>query len=293
MVAASRRRRHGFLPRDTGFRLASHRMTGRLVGKVAVVTGASSGIGAASAIAMCREGAKVALIARRVDEGEAIAAQARTAGAECGGDAFFIPTDVTQEDAVTAMAASVTDRFGPALHVLFNNVGGTVGGGRFPKERLENFEGTIRLSLTSAWMVSKALWPALVAASGASIICTSTDAAMGALAPGVSHLIPFWLPSGYPAAKAALEAFTRYLAQEGGPIGIRANFLRPGQINTPLTALPDGTHLGQDWAAALQLLGRPGMPDDIAGLAVFLASDESSFITGQGINVNGGLVNKL
>lgn len=278
---------------DTGFPVGSRCMSGRLVGKVAVVTGASSGIGAASAIAMCREGAKVAVVARRAAEGEEIAAQARVAGEKSGGDAFFIAADVTDEAAVAALTAAVIERFGPALHVLFNNVGGVVGAGRFPRERLENFEATIRLSLTSAWLVSKSFWAVLEAANGASIINNSTGAAPGAVPPGLRHLFPFFPASGYPAAKAAVEAFTRYLAQEGGPIGIRANFIRPGQIETPMAMTADGEHFAHKWASAIQLIARPGVPEDIASAVLFLASDESSFITGQGIDVDGGLVNKL
>lgn len=268
-------------------------MSGRLNGKVAVATGASSGMGAASAIAMCREGAKVAVVARRVAEGQEIATQARLAGAESGGDAFFVAADVTDEASIEAMASSVVDRFGPAVHILFNNVGGPVGSGRFPKERLENFEATIKLSLTSVWIVSKALWPALAIAEGASIINNSTAASMGALPPGLREYIPVYMPSGYPTAKAAVEAFTRYLAQEGGSVGIRANFIRPGGIDTPMTLLPDGSYYGGDYLSRLQLIERHGKPEDIAGAVVFLASDESSFITGQGIDVDGGLVNKL
>jgi NAD(P)-dependent dehydrogenase (short-subunit alcohol dehydrogenase family) len=242
---------------------------------------------------LCREGAKVAVVARRAVEGEEVASKARAAGVESGGDALFVAADVTDEAAVEVLTAALTERFGPAVHVLFNNVGGVVGAGRFPRERLGNFEATIRLSLTSAWLVSRSLWPALEAAQGASIINNSTGAAPGAVPPGLRHLLPFYPPSSYPAAKAAIEAFTRYLAQEGGPNGIRANFIRPGQIKTPTTMTPDGEHFTHQWSTAIQLMARPGVPEDIAGAVVFLASDESSFITGQGLDVDGGLVNKL
>jgi NAD(P)-dependent dehydrogenase (short-subunit alcohol dehydrogenase family) len=200
---------------------------------------------------------------------------------------------VTDEAAVEALTVAVTERFGPAVHVLFNNVGGVVGAGRFPRERLRNFEATIRLSLTSAWLVSQAFWPALEEAHGASIINNSTSGAPGALSPGLRQLLPYFPPSSYPAAKAALEAVTRYLAQEGAPIGIRANFIRPGQIETPATLTPEGEHFIRKWANMIQLIDRPGLPEDIANAVVFLASDESSFITGQGLDVDGGLVNKL
>jgi NAD(P)-dependent dehydrogenase (short-subunit alcohol dehydrogenase family) len=267
-------------------------MGGRLAGKIAVVTGASSGIGAASAKALCREGAKVAVVARRLPEGEEVATQARAAGANADGDAVFVGADVTDEAAVAAMVASVAECFGPSLHVLFNNVGGAVGGGRFPRERLENFEANIRQSLTSTWMVSKAFWSALEAANGASIINNSTGAALGVQTPGLRPLLPHYLPSGYPASKAAVEALTRYLAQEGAPVGIRANFIRPGHIATPLIELSDGTYYGREYMETLQLITRMGTPEDVAGTVVFLGSDESSFITGQGIDVDGGLINK-
>jgi 3alpha(or 20beta)-hydroxysteroid dehydrogenase len=230
--------------------------------------------------------------ARREVEGEAVAAEARTAGAEAGGDACFVAADVTDEGAVAALASTVRERCGPAVHVLFNNVGGPVGAGRFPKERLSNFEATLRLSVTSAWMVTQAFWPALEAAHGASVINTSTPPAAGAVPPGLRELLPFYPNSGYAASKAALEGLTRFLAQEGAPVDIRANFIRPGEILTPVSTMPDGRHFAHDYIAKIRLIDRPGTPADIAGAVVFLASDESSYITGQGIDIDGGISNK-
>jgi 3-oxoacyl-[acyl-carrier protein] reductase len=89
-----------------------------------------------------------------------------------------------------------------------------------------------------------------------------------------------------------VEALTRYLAQEGGPRGIPANFIRPGQIETPGSVRPDGKHAGHEWLSPLQMIDRPGVSEDVAGTVVFLASDESNFITGHGIDVDGGLLVK-
>ena len=141
-------------------------------------------------------------------------------------------------------------------------------------------------------MVSQAFWPGLEAASGASIINNSSGAATGAVPPGLRHLVPFYPNSGYAASKAAVEGFTRFLAQEGGPVGIRANFIRPGQIQTPIATTPEGKHFAHDYLSTIQLIDRPGTAEDISGTIVFLASDESSYITGQGIDVDGGLINK-
>jgi NAD(P)-dependent dehydrogenase (short-subunit alcohol dehydrogenase family) len=94
-------------------------------------------------------------------------------------------------------------------------------------------------------------------------------------------------------AKAAVEAFTRYVAQEGATSGIRANFVRPGQIETPMALMPNGQHFAAEYLTPIQLIGRPGKAEDIAGPVVFLASDESAFVTGRGLDIDGGLVNKL
>ncbi|MEM7250950.1 MAG: SDR family oxidoreductase [Pseudomonadota bacterium] len=268
-------------------------MSGRMHGKVAVVTGASSGIGAATAIAMAREGAKVALIARREVEGQAIADEATKAGSGNAGEAVFFAADVTDEAAVAAMVDAVNDRFGPVVHALFNNAGGSVGA-MWPKEKLKHFELTIGMNLTSTFKVTQALWECLTRADGASVVNMSSTAAVSGLAPAQAELIPFFPSSGYAASKAAIEAFTRYIAGSGATAKVRANAIRPGQINTPLaTQHTGGQHFAKGLWDVTQFVEGPGHPEDVADLVLFLSSDESRFITGQVIDIDGGACVKV
>src|SRR5688500_4095067 len=131
-------------------------MAGRLAGKVAVITGASSGIGAATAVMFAREGARVALLARRDEEGERVAATAR----DGGGDAVFVRCDVTDKASVDAAAATVTGQWGPAIHVVFNNAGGALLTRPFPHEDLDAWNQVLALNLTGTMLVTQALWPA-------------------------------------------------------------------------------------------------------------------------------------
>lgn len=198
-------------------------MSGRLEGKIAIVTGASSGIGAVSAVTLAREGAKVALVARRPAEGGEVAEAATRAGEANGGEGRFVQADVTDPQAITEMVETVRGWWGPSLHVLFNNAGGIVGGGRFPRERLENFEATLRLSLTSVWLVTKACWEALSGAGGSSIITSSTIGAAMVLPSGPLANSKGYPHSGYNAAKAGVEALTGTLLRRAhrdgsGPI---------------------------------------------------------------------------
>jgi NAD(P)-dependent dehydrogenase (short-subunit alcohol dehydrogenase family) len=144
-----------------------------------VVTGANSGIGRSSAVAMAREGARVAVVSRGVAEGEDAAAE----------------------------VAAVSERWGPALHCLFNNVGGVVRPSGQPTEQMQDFEATLRLSLTSAWMVTEACWSALCAARGASVV-NNSSAAVAAFSARHMEMIPGVPPASYFAAKAALEGLT-------------------------------------------------------------------------------------
>ena len=268
-------------------------MSGRLEGKVAIVTGASSGIGAVSAVTLAREGAKVAVVARRPAEGGEVADAASRAGEANGGEGRFVQADVTDERAVMEMIETVRGWWGPSLHVLFNNAGGVVGGGRFPRERLGNFEATLRLSLTSVWLVTQACWEALSNAGGSSIITNSTVGAAMVLPSGPLANSAGYPHSGYNAAKAGVEALTRYFAQEGAQGGIRANCIRPGQIETPAATAPDGKHFFHQLITPMQVIVRPGISSDLANMVLFLASEESSFITAQVLNVDGGLAAKI
>jgi 7-alpha-hydroxysteroid dehydrogenase len=261
---------------------------GDLDGKVAIVTGGNSGIGEASVHRLARAGAGVAILARRTAEGESVA----RAVAEAGGDALFVSCDVMERDAIEAAVAQVVERYG-GVHILFNNAGGAQPHG-LTEPGDDAWEWTLRLNLTSAYVMTQVCWPHLTAAGGASVVNMSSGAAAAAVSEPLQRLVPGLPPPAYWAAKAGMEAFTRYLATMGAPHGIRANALRPGQIITPLTTrTTPGRHGAEALFAQVQLTEGPGYPEDVANLVYFLASDESRFINGQVIDIDGGAVLKV
>jgi 3-oxoacyl-[acyl-carrier protein] reductase len=255
---------------------------------VALVTGGNSGIGEATVHRLAREGAQVAILARREPEGQAVA----RAVAEAGGEALFVGCDVTERAAVEAAVAQVVERCG-GVHILFNNAGGAQ-----PHDLTQPgddaWEWTLRLNLTSTYLMTQVCWPHLVAADGASVVNMSSGAAAGAASEALQRLVPGLPPPAYWAAKAGVEALTRYTATMGAPHGIRANAVRPGQVLTPwATRRTPGHHGLEAMFEQVQLTKGPGYPEDVANLVAFLASDESRFINGQVIDIDGGAALKV
>ena len=265
-------------------------LTGELAGKVVIVTGGNSGIGEATVHLLAHEGARVAILARREAEGRAVAC----AVSDAGGEATFLPCDVTERAAIEAAIGAVVEQYG-GLHVLVNNAGGGFPHG-LDEAGDEGWERTLRLNLTSAYMTTQVAWPHLRAAGGASVVNVSSTAAVAAFsqaqladAPGIPGGSP-----GYYAAKAGLEALTRYTAMAGAPHRIRANVVRPGQILTPMaTRRTPGRHGYADFFDRIQLTPGTGRPEDVAHAIVFLASGAAAFINGQVLNVDGGSIVKV
>ena len=262
-------------------------MPGRLSGKVAMITGGNSGIGEATARLFAREGAKVAIIARRENEGRAAEKTIRSEG----GEATFIACDVTSRAAVESATSETAHRYG-ALHVLVNNAGG---GARemFPDESDETWERILRVNLTAAFLTSRAVWPHLVKAGGGAVVSVSSLAAVSGASPAVLEKFPVLPSASYYAAKAGLEAFTRYAASVGAPKNIRVNCVRPGQVLTKRLTTAANEHIFDRHFDIWQLIQGPGYADDVANAILFLACDESRFITGEIINVDGGAAAKL
>jgi NAD(P)-dependent dehydrogenase (short-subunit alcohol dehydrogenase family) len=263
---------------------------GALAGQVTIVTGGNSGIGAATVHRLAREGAKVAILARREPEGLAV----ERAVKDSGGDAIFIRCDVTERPSIEAAVARTVETY-RALHILVNNAGGA-----FPtpidEAADDNWDKTLRLNLTGAYMMCQAAWPHLIAAGGGSIVNISTGGTVMGTTDQQRNLFGFHYPRllAYMSAKAGVEALTRFLAMLGAPHRIRANAIRPGRILTPMVTNPATV---QDRAAGFfehgQLVAGPGRPDDIANAVFYLASDESRFMTAQVLNVDGGLSYKV
>jgi NAD(P)-dependent dehydrogenase (short-subunit alcohol dehydrogenase family) len=267
---------------------------GRLDTKVAIVTGGSSGIGEAIVHRFAREGARVVFCGRNEGTGTAVERAVRSdpVAASAGGDATFMQCDVTDETAVDALVQRTVDFYG-RLDVIVANAG-TGGGQLWPDEPTEVWDGFVKLNLNGMMFLCRAAWPHLVASgAGSAIAITSLSAWMGI---GRDQLTKMGgAPSAsYQASKAAMEGLVVHLAGRGGEHNVRVNAIRPGRILTDKFRAWMGDE-GIFWNhyKEAQLIKRHGHVDDIANAALFLASDESTFITGTVLDVNGGAVVKL
>lgn len=246
-----------------------------LEGRVAIITGGASGIGAATARLFVAEGAKVLIADMQVERGEEMAAS-------LGDAAAFQRVDVTREADVAAAVDAAVDRWG-GLDIMFNNAG--FGGALGPIETttVEDFDLTFDVLVKGVFLGIKHAAPAMRERGGGSIINTAS----------VAGLQAGWSPHLYSVAKSAVIHLTKSVALEYGEHGIRVNCICPGVIATPLAAgRPDVSDEAlekmKDALGRTQVLGRIGDPSDIAQAARWLASDESSFVTGHAQVVDGG-----
>ena len=267
-------------------------MAKRLDGKVAIITGGNSGIGEGTAHLLAKEGARVILLARREEQGQAVASAIR----DEGGEVTFISCDVGDEDSVESAIAEAAGTYG-GIHILFNNAGGG-GRGHFPDEPTEEFSRVINVNLNGTFYVSRAAWPHIVAAGGGAVVNMSSLAAQRGASPKMHEMFGSTSAS-YWAAKAGVDALTRYMAGVGGAHNIRVNGIRPGQIMTPgatrgtITDPDGGHHAFEKLFDLMQIVEGPGYPVDVANLVLFLVSDESRFITSEIINIDGGVAAKI
>ncbi|MDK1384013.1 SDR family oxidoreductase [Sinorhizobium sp. 8-89] len=248
----------------------------RLEGKVAIITGASSGIGRAAAVLFAREGAKLVVNARREHELALLARQI----ADEGGEAATLAGDVRDEALNKALVDLAIRRFG-GLDVAFNNAGALGAMGELPSLSVEDWRETLDTNLTSAFLAAKHQLPAMVARGGGSLVFTSSFVGHTAGFPGIA---------AYAASKAGLVGLTQSLAVEFGARGVRVNALLPGGTDTPSNHanLPGAAPETRGFIEGLHALKRMGRPEEIAEAALYLASDAASFVTGAALLVDGG-----
>jgi NAD(P)-dependent dehydrogenase (short-subunit alcohol dehydrogenase family) len=253
---------------------------GRVEGKVAIVTGAASGIGRASAVALAAEGAHVGVADIDAEGAERVAIEIRDAG----GDAFARRTDVRSLPDLEAVVHEAVDRHG-RLDVMCNNAGVAIGGAAGDMTE-ENWNRVLDINLTGVWRGMRAAIPVMLEQGGGSIVNTSS----------VQSKVGFLGWAGYAASKGGINALTTQAAVEYASRGIRVNAILPGTIMTEMNErimrnAPDPQSVMDAWLS-LHPIERVGEPAEVAAAVVFLASDESSFITGELLRVDGGMIVK-
>jgi 3-oxoacyl-[acyl-carrier protein] reductase len=248
---------------------------GRLAGAVAIVTGASAGIGESTAITFAREGAKVAVVGRNMPEVERVAAIITAAG----GGALAIKADVTRTAEVEAMVKTVMAQWG-RIDILVNGVGGWQKLAPITEISDEDWDGIITLNLKSAFLCVRAVAKIMIAQKRGRIINMASQSGVGPNM-GTNSNIP------YACSKAGIIAFTKHLAKQLGPDGITVNTVSPGTTLTPRVAKVWDVPTQQKKAAGnpLRCLVEP---QDSADAVLFLASEEARHVTGVNLNVNAG-----
>lgn len=249
---------------------------GRLEGKVAVITGGASGMGEATAQLFVGEGARVVIGDVQKEKGHAVA---QAIGPECA----FVLTDVSSSEDVRALVRTAVERFGK-LDVMYNNAGIGGGEGSIVECTEETFDRIIAVDLKAVWLGMKHALPYLIENGGGSIVTTAS----------ISGLVGMQGQGAYGSAKGGVIQLTRVCAIENAQHGVRANCICPGGTLTPILyanpslPAPLDPEVVRENLARLQPIQRAGLPEDIANAALWLASDDSSFVTGQAIVVDGG-----
>ncbi|MXO90898.1 SDR family NAD(P)-dependent oxidoreductase [Pontixanthobacter aquaemixtae] len=247
----------------------------KFAGKTAIVTGGSRDIGRAISVKLASEGANV-VVNYFSNEGDADATLEAIAAAG-GGKAVKVKADVTKAGEVAALVAAARDAFGDAIHILVNNAGGLVARKTLSEMDEEFFNYVMQLNVTSTFLATQAVAPHM--GEGSAIVNLASLAGRDGGGGGAS---------AYATSKGAVSTFTRAMAKELGPKGIRVNALCPGMIATAFhdKFTPDAA---RENVANSTPLKRQGRAEEAADLVAYLASDEASFVTGANIDINGGL----
>lgn len=246
-----------------------------LTGKVAIITGASSGIGYASAIALANCGAAVALNYHRNERGAEELCKQIIAG---GGKAITVQADVTKAADVAALVQRTTEQLGP-VDILVNNAGSLIERLRILDLSEQRWDEVIDLNIKSVFLCCKAVAPSMMERKSGSIINISSIAGRNGGALGSIH---------YSTAKGGVISFTKGLAKELATFGVRVNAVSPGVIDTPYHEQFSTPEMMKGYVNAIPL-GRVGTAEDVAKVIAFLASDAASYLVGETIEVNGGM----